>query len=270
MRSAVVACPAKVNTFLSVGRPDDTGYHPIRTVFRAVSLCDRLHISVGEGRDEITCDWAEWPAENTLTKALRFARELLPIPPLRIHVEKFIPAESGLGGGSSDAGGLIRWLAREFGSVFPSHTQAEVASAVGADVPFVASGLAAAKGEGYGERLTRITAEPRTLILARPEAGQPTANAYARLDQESFAWRDFPADLWEAYNDFERVAPCASLELLERMVRLGAASVGLTGSGSAVWGAIADAEKAVDELRNEGYWATSVRTLTEEDPLWTF
>lgn len=270
MRPAIVACPAKINTFLSVGRPDETGYHPIRTVFRAVSLCDQLHISVSDGLDEITCDWPEWPLENTLTKALRFARELLPVPPLRVHVEKRIPAESGLGGGSSNAGGLIRWLAREFTHAFPGHTQLEVAAAVGADVPFVASGLPAAKGEGYGEQLTPIESHARELVIARPEAGQPTANAYARLDKETFSWREFPEDLWEAYNDFERVAPCASLELIEAMARLGATAFGLTGSGSAVWGVFEHPERIVDGLKQEGYWATSVRTLTQEDPIWTF
>jgi 4-diphosphocytidyl-2C-methyl-D-erythritol kinase len=147
----------------------------------------------------------------------------------------------------------------------------EVATAVGADVPFVASGLAAARGEGYGEKLSPLNPSPtKNLVVARPETGQATANAYARLDKESFEWREFSADNWEAYNDFERVAPCASLELIERMASLGAEVFGLTGSGSAVWGAFDRTESVVAQLQELGYWAASAHTLTQEDPIWTF
>ena len=127
----VVACPAKVNLFLSVGPPDATGYHPLRTVFQAISLFDELMIEIAD-RTEILCDWAGLPPENTLTKTLRLLQEIAILPPLRIYLNKRIPPQSGLGGGSSNAGGLIR-AARK---LVPSITDLEafmIARAVGAD-----------------------------------------------------------------------------------------------------------------------------------------
>jgi 4-diphosphocytidyl-2-C-methyl-D-erythritol kinase len=110
----LVRCPAKVNTFLSVGPRDARGYHPLRTVFQAVGLFDEVSISTAP-HDEIDCDWDGLPTENTLTKSLRLLRELAPIPPLHITLKKRIPSQAGLGGGSSDAAGVIRFARRAYG-----------------------------------------------------------------------------------------------------------------------------------------------------------
>jgi len=249
-----VRCPAKVNLFLAVGPLDAQGYHPIRTVFQAIDLCDLLRIAVQGDRDEVVCDWADLPEDNTLTKALRYARELLPIPPLRVELAKKIPSESGLGGGSSDAGGLLRALRR---IVRPSPDESflhDVATAVGKDVPFFLVG-GRARGEGYGEKLTPIEdGPPGWYVVVRPVGVRcSTKEAYARLDALDYPFLEFSDDL-EMANDFERVAPCESLDFIETLGAFGARGASLCGSGSAVFGLFdrePEAQMAAHRLRQD-------------------
>lgn len=243
-------CRAKINTFLAVGPPDARGWHPLRTVFQEIDLCDLLTIEEAD-RDEVTFSVGGIPARNTVTETLRLLRERVEVPPLRIHVEKRIPAESGLGGGSSDAAGLLR----AFGG------DAAVALGVGADVPFFLLG-GRARAEGYGEILRPLPRLPeRWLVLARPDEGCPTPEMFRRLDAGPREFRDFPAED-VLHNDFERVAPCASLDLIERLLVRGADDAGLSGSGSAVFGRFADraaAERAAGRV--EAPWVRLARTL---------
>lgn len=266
-------CPAKVNLFLSVGPVDTAGYHPINTVFCAISTCDTLTLARGPGpRDAIRCNWTDLPERNTVTRALSMAREYHSFPPLEITLEKSIPAESGLGGGSSDAAGLLRALR----DVFPgslSETDAQtIAAAVGADVPYFLTG-GMARGEGYGDRITPLPdSESRWLVLARPDIGIATAEAYARLDQLPRGLREFPTDSWTLHNDFEAVAPCVCSELGERMQVHGCSGAQLSGSGSAVFGICQDSEQADavaarirDEFPAASVW--TARTLSRRESL---
>ena len=252
----VRSCPAKVNTFLAVGKKDAIGYHPIRTIFQAVGLYDEVVVEDREGAPggstgiahevgihRIVCDWAEFPAESTVSKALRLASEFVILPPLQITLQKRIPAQSGLGGGSSNAAGVLLAIQQMGINILP-HEMREVAKAVGADVPFFLVG-GRAKAEGYGEILTTLPDLPTEwYVIARPEVGCATGPMYAALDALDYPWREFP-DRDELYNDFERVAPCDSLDLIETLRTLGARDAGLSGSGSAVFGRFLAEEKAV-------------------------
>ncbi len=271
MKSVTIQCPAKINTFLAVGPPDASGYHPIRSVMRTISMFDTLHCAVGGDEDVIECDSFELPERNTLSKALRLVRELADIPPVHIVLEKRIPVQSGLGGGSSDAAGLLRWVQKTFGSVW-SGSLMEIAAAVGADVPFFLVG-GSAIAEGYGEDLTPLAdEEPKWMVIAQPEDRVSTLHAYQRMDEHTREWRALPTDLWELHNDFECIAPCGSLELIDRMLIAGACGAQMSGSGSAVFGIFEDrvsAETAEERLRSEG-WATvqTARTMKRAESLW--
>jgi 4-diphosphocytidyl-2-C-methyl-D-erythritol kinase len=265
-------CPAKINRFLSVGPPDGKGWHPLRTVFQAISLSDRLEVDFGSPSPGLQCSWPDLPAGNTLTKTLSLAQEAIQLPPLAIRLTKAIPAQSGLGGGSSDAAGLIRVLARWMPEAFPSYFQKEIAMSVGADVPFFLVG-GRAKGEGYGEILTSLPDHPRRwLVIAQPEKGRSTPEAFRDLDAAPREWADWPDDETALYNDFERVAGCGSLELIEILLSLGCTQAGLTGSGSAVFGLTnsqADAESICSRLP-EGLatFRTTCHTLSRQESLW--
>jgi 4-diphosphocytidyl-2-C-methyl-D-erythritol kinase len=236
-----------------VGSVDARGYHPLRTIFQAIGLYDRMTIRRAE-RTEVTFDSPGVPVENTVTRALSLLSEVIEVPPLAIHVEKHIPTESGLGGGSSNAASVLRAVPRMVGAELPEETLAALASRVGADVAFFLVG-GRARGEGYGERLTPIPSVAEWYVVTRPSVSCATGEAYRRLDVKAYDWRDFPAGD-ELYNDFERVAPCESLDLIERLLVAGAKDAGMTGSGSAVFGRFGNAEaaeKAAERLRTEGY-----------------
>ncbi len=264
-----VACPAKVNLFLAVGPKVARGYHPIRTVFQAIGIFDRLKVSLSESDvDEWVCDWPDLPKENTLTHALRLVRELIAVPPLRIELEKAIPDQTGLGGGSSDAAALLRALPHMVSTPFEAGFLADVAAAVGKDVPFFLLG-GRARGEGYGERLTPLPdADSRWLAVVRPESGCATREAYARLDALDFPFLDFSEE-GGLYNDFERVAPRESLDQIGRLMAYGAEGALLCGSGSGVFGVFADeaaAHRAVHRLAEDSTvraWAAPTLSRAE-------
>lgn len=257
----VIDCPAKVNLFLSVGKLDRRGYHPIRTVFQAVTLFDTLVIQRSDSMG-FECNSPEVPAENTVTKAARLLQEIADYPPVHIELIKRIPAQSGLGGGSSDAAGVILTAHHLMSIRLSDHERAAIAKSVGADVPFFLVG-ARARGEGYGEKLTPMMSKEEWYVIAQPGEFCSTGETFRKLDSLDFEWRNFPEeDL--LYNDFERVAPCGSLELLDRLLVHGAQDSGLTGSGSAVFGRFESesaAQLAAMRLENEAPFVTVARSL---------
>lgn len=261
----IVRCPAKINTFLFVGPPDSSGYHPIRTEFQAIGLYDELSIEVSN-HDSLTCIGLDTNTENTVAKALRLIREPLPIPPLTIVIQKGIPAQAGLGGGSSDAAGLIRYVRHQWPDIFSSQFSQEVATAVGADVSFFLVG-GRARGAHYGEVLELLPDIPKSWILIiKPTCGVSTQEAYRQLDATPRDWRESDN---EPYNDFEIVAPRECLEMIELLKTAGAINTMLCGSGSAVYGVFSDesqAKSAQKRIENVESWV--VPTLSREESLW--
>lgn len=257
-------CPAKINLSLVVLHADATGLHPLRTTFQTIDLCDELSVtrledpsagsSIAVQFDGIPL--FDWPENNTLAKTLRLVAEMLAIPPLRIELVKRIPTESGLGGGSSNAAGLLRVLGRFLAVPLTADQRVDLAASVGWDVPFFMTG-GHAHAEGYGERVRALDDPPESwFALAMPRASVSSAAAYARLDEVDFERQDgYPL----GHNDFERVAPRESLDLIERLRTLGARPAMLSGSGSAVFGRF--------DTRQEAERAA--RTLADEDAPWT-
>lgn len=274
--TVTVRCPAKVNLFLAVGPPDARGYHPLRTVFQAIGLYDELEISREGQGVSFECDWPGMPEENTVTKAVRLISELYDLAPLRIRLTKRVPVQAGLGGGSSDAAGLLRGIRRVLPVQLPEGFEQDVATAVGADVPFFLVG-GCARAEGYGERLTALDAHLEGWVAVMcPPLGVSTAQAYRDLDTKRFVWRDWPENPLEPrsfYNDFERVAPCECLDLIERLESHGAQRALLCGSGSAVFGLFdrrEDAERAAEAVKHETEAEAWIApTLSRAESLWT-
>lgn len=235
-----VFCPAKLNLFLAVGKLDARGYHPIRTVFQSLNFGDLVIVEPGE--DEVEFIGEEVPVANTVSRTLRLLREIAPIPALKVTVHKRIPSQAGLGGASTDAAGLLRatWKLAPF---LPKPEMAGIAQAVGADVSFFLVG-GRARGEGYGEVLTPLADSTiKHVVLIKPNVDCPTGPMYGRLDALEFPFREFPNDD-DLYNDFERVAPCESMDWAERLQVHGSSAAGLSGSGSAVFGLFETAESA--------------------------
>lgn len=259
---------AKFNPRLEVGPIDERGYHPLTTTFQTLSLHDKISAQIA-AHDSIEFIDGNVPAENTVTKALRFAREVATFPPLAISVAKHIPSEAGLGGGSSDAAALLRLIRTIAPGMMRATDAHEIAQAVGADVAFFLVG-GRADASGYGEVLTPLPDPPEEhYVLIMPATVTcSTKEAYGRLDTLNWQ-RGTGQEPNRYYNDFERVAPCESLDLIERLQALGAEDAVLCGSGAAVLGRFQSEAEALDAAAQVDGWP--VRSVPREESLrvWT-
>jgi 4-diphosphocytidyl-2-C-methyl-D-erythritol kinase len=191
--------PAKINWTLEVlGRRPD-GYHEVRTVFQTIGLCDRVTASpaanlelaltgpAGQGGAPLA---RVPPAENLAYRAATLLRDQAGGPTMgaRIELEKVIPADAGLGGGSSDAAATLRALNRLWGLGLPAGELSRLAAQLGADVPFFLFG-GTALGCGRGDEVTPLPDIPSRrllLVVPRRRPARKTAAMYAHLRPEHF------------------------------------------------------------------------------------
>jgi 4-diphosphocytidyl-2-C-methyl-D-erythritol kinase len=257
---------AKINPYLAVGARRKDGYHEIATVIQAIALHDLVTVSSAEATTVRCSNHALDGDDNLVSKALRLCREIADVPPLDIHIDKRIPLEAGLGGGSSDTGTALFLINKFAGGVLDTSLQS-IALACGSDVPFFVLRHARAEATGRGENLKRLPIlQPSKVVIAKPAVGSSTAEAYRRLDECGVKTGDIP----EAhFNDFEKVAPVESLALIDLIAALGASPVGLCGSGSAVFGYADNADSISAHLAEKGYWTCSTETISEFSEPWT-
>lgn len=248
------AC-AKINLTLDVmgKRPD--GYHMIRSIFQSITLCDRLTLL--SGPDGQTCVVSDRPElscgrNNTVLRAAEafFRAAGIKNPGISFLLEKRIPWQAGLGGGSADAASALRLLNRRFSFPLSGAELSEVGLSVGADVPFcLTNGTMLA--EGVGERLTSLPPLcPCHILLCKPAAGIGTKEAYQALDRDGMFGDLFTGQMLEPLcgGDLTEIAkyvgnvfePLALLPEIPRiktqMLKSGAAAACMTGTGSAVFG----------------------------------
>jgi len=173
-----VLAPAKINLTLEILARRADGYHALRSVMVPIALGDELRFEAAE-RFAFRCDPPSLEDDNLVVRAL--ARLGLDAAPLAVTLRKRIPVGAGLGGGSSDAAGVLRAaMDGAFGSRGSRDWLAD-ARALGSDVPFfLADGPALV--EGTGERVTALgAAPPWWVVLLVPAVHVATGAAYARL-----------------------------------------------------------------------------------------
>jgi 4-diphosphocytidyl-2-C-methyl-D-erythritol kinase len=247
-----VLSPAKINWSLRVlGRRGD-GYHDLETLFQTVSLHDVLTFTPAATETTLVCDDPSIPVDES-NLILRAARAL-GAPPVAIELEKRIPAGGGLGGGSSNAATTLRALNELFDLGFGDFDLAGIALALGSDVPFFLVG-GTAYATGRGEELAAMPPAPKVpLLLLFPEERMLTPEAFRMLRRfspplgmERYAEildAGLLPDSAELTNDFEDpvFAKLPRLrELRERLLAAGAVWSRMSGSGSTIVGAFADA-----------------------------
>lgn len=283
----VVRAHAKVNLDLRVlgSRPD--GYHELRTVFQSIELHDTLTCVDRPGPFALKCrapgvplddDNLVWRAGAALWRVLGRPGE--PRDTL-VAIDKRIPMQAGLGGGSADAAAALLGLARLWGGV-PLTLLREVAPGIGADVPFFLSG-GTALGLGRGEEIyPLVDLPPHWIVVVRPPFGISTAEAYAWYDDDRTAGVKEPRELqilpvpWpsraaQMINDLE--VPVAhrhpEIGTLKAALReAGAVAAVMSGSGSAVFGLFRSrpaAVRAAKSVSRGGSRALVTRTLTRAD-----
>ena len=249
MTAAPWPAPAKLNLFLHViGRRAD-GYHEIQTVFQLVDLGDQLHFEPrADGEIRRLGGPADVPEDEDL--CLRAARRLQAADgrPLGvgIRLEKRIPVQGGLGGGSSDAATTLVALNEIWGLRLPVDALAEIGLGLGADVPLFVHGRSA-WGEGVGERLTPLELPARHFAIVFPGIGISTAEVF----QATELTRKTPETTIRGFlkaggrNDCEPVVSGRSPEVRRALAWLAErGEARMTGTGSCVFAAFADRESA--------------------------
>jgi 4-diphosphocytidyl-2-C-methyl-D-erythritol kinase len=286
-RSFTFFAPAKINWHLAVGGKRPDGYHEIYSHFETIDLCDRLHLEISGEPGGLTLATPEGipdDGRNTIAKADAALRKLRPeLSAVKARLEKGIPHEAGLGGGSSDAAVYLLALNALEHLALSHHELLRLALAVGSDVPFFlhgGHGVVRGRGESVEERPDEPPAE---LFLVMPRARSATPEAYRMLHRPAAEESPLPEFSPEAglrerafldvcKNDFESVMPDEVLAPLRAIRRLGGLGF-LSGSGAASFGWFPDEpapERALRELTALFPFVRRVRTLSRLEYLKQF
>lgn len=277
MEALTLRCPAKVNLYLKVvGRRPD-GYHELITILQALTLADELVISRQGSDIRLECNRLDLPQDEgnlAVRAALAFQEASGQRFGVYLRLTKHIPVAAGLGGGSSDAAGVLRGLNRLLDRPLNRGQLISVARKLGADVPFFLL-HGPALGRGIGDQLTPITLPRLWYVLLNPGFAVSTAAVYAGLQPPFTApaqtrveqmLREHPA-AW-LHNDLEAVTLMQHPELAvykEALRRQGARGVLMSGSGPTLFGIFADeaaAGQAASRLSADtGLWTAAVRGL---------
>jgi 4-diphosphocytidyl-2-C-methyl-D-erythritol kinase len=238
-----VPAPAKLNLFLHItGRRAD-GYHLLQSAFVLVDWCDTLHlekVATGEiTREDLT---TALPADDLVVRAARALQNATGTTAgARIAIEKRVPAQAGMGGGSSDAASTLLALNRLWGTNVALAQLEKIGLALGADVPFFLRGRDAWV-EGIGEQITPIELPPARFLVVKPQAGLDTKSIFGdpalKRDSDAATIAGFAADPFAfGRNDLQSVAQRLCPEIGEAIEWLGLQGLRgrMTGSGSAVF-----------------------------------
>jgi 4-diphosphocytidyl-2-C-methyl-D-erythritol kinase len=285
---------AKINCSLRIlgKRPD--GYHEIRTVLQTVSLHDTLRfVTAPNSEILLTCDDPLVPTDpnNLIVRAAIALRDRYGVRAgVHIHLEKRIPVEGGLGGGSSNAAVTLLGVAHLWKLETKVSELAELAAGLGSDVPFFLSG-GRALGTGTGTSISPLPdLEAQDLVIVAPNTTVTTAKAYKALNSAALTTpksdsilaisrrstnsRDW--DQWpltdDLENDFEQVIFDIEPEIgrvKKALLQAGARNALLAGSGSSVFGIFDNREaqqRALEQIRAESGWRIfPCATLSREE-----
>jgi 4-diphosphocytidyl-2-C-methyl-D-erythritol kinase len=250
-----VPAPAKLNLFLHVTGRQPDGYHLLQSAFMLIDWCDTLHFECTASNRVTREDLGAPLPQDDLT--VRAARALQAATGCtrgaHIGVLKRIPAQAGLGGGSSDAATALLALNRLWRLGLAVDQLAQIALPLGADVPFFVRGRNAWV-EGVGERIRPIDLPAAHFLLAKPPHGLDTAAVFGAptlaRDTSPAIISSFVADPYGfGRNDLQPVAQalCPGIaQGLDWLARQGL-SGRMTGSGSAVYAWVPGAIETVPE-----------------------
>lgn len=273
--SVTVRAPAKINLYLGVGRVRPDGFHPLETLFQAVSLYDDVTAtsadewSVSTVAEGPQVDLACIPDDED-NIAIRAGKALVAHHGIdraaAIEIAKGIPVAGGMAGGSADAAATLVALDRLWNLQTSDDDLLAVAATLGSDVPFALVG-GTAHGTGRGEVVTPV-ADNGTWwwVVVFSDRGLSTASVYAAFDVGEYAERTGPIEINDARfrmlrdagpdtmavltrNDLEEPAFDLRQDLeraAEAVLECGASAVLLSGSGPTLLGAAADAVDARD------------------------
>jgi 4-diphosphocytidyl-2-C-methyl-D-erythritol kinase len=266
-RDITLLAPAKINLALAVTGARDDGYHELRSVFATIDLADRVRVAPHRRLEvRIAPDVGAPPGEDLASRAVRaMARATGHEPAAFVHIRKRVPVAAGLGGGSSDAGAVLRALA----SIWRRDDVdlVAVAATVGSDVPFFVTGARVAFVSGRGEIVDPLP-DPDVLhvVIVRSRVRLATKEVFAELradDRGASAGVDVLRDAFvrgtvtpqlvrdNARNDLlapaERLCPAIG-DARSRAAARGIA-LALSGSGPTLFAVVDDRQEALRTAR---------------------
>ncbi|MBR2406994.1 MAG: 4-(cytidine 5'-diphospho)-2-C-methyl-D-erythritol kinase [Clostridia bacterium] len=259
--SITLRAPAKLNLALDItGRRSD-GYHTLRTVMQTIDWYDTVTVDLAEDEAiHLSCDGGI-PADehNIAYRAAALFRERTGMRRgVHITVEKHIPSQAGMAGGSADGAAVLRALNELADTPLPQEELLALGAKLGADVPFCLMG-GTMLATGIGTDLAALPPLPACcFVVVKPEGGVSTPEAYRLLDSAPTLLHPDVTALCTAIeqgdlngviacmgNSFEQpLALPHTASVVTLLKQHGAAAALLTGSGSAVFGLFRDASTA--------------------------
>ena len=273
---AIVKAPAKINLTLDIVGKRADGYHDVAMVMQTVSLYDTVTVeTIGEKGEgiEVSCPaYPDVPTDDSnivckAAKAFFTATDTAP-KPLKITIDKVIPTQAGLAGGSSDGAAVVLALNQLFDAHLRMEEMADICARFGSDVPFCLLG-GTMLATGTGTTLKKLRALPECyIVICKPDVSVSTAAAYAACDArqpKGFLYTDelikrlYSRDIRGLstclYNEFEQVMELPEINEIKKLM-LSAKALGssMSGSGSATYAIFLNkkkAEKCVDILKEK-------------------
>ena len=247
----------KVNLLLDIiGRRDD-GYHMLNTVMQTVSVYDTLELSLDESAPEgieLICDKEGFPLDssNLIWKAAELFKEFSHIKfggKLIVKVEKDLPSQAGMGGGSADCAAMLRAMNTFFGTLIDEDDLCDLGTKLGADVPFSIKG-GTRLCQGVGEKMNLLPSLDCAFVIIKPDVSVSTPEAYRLYDLlkdpprsnldyflKSLASGNVFSTSIYLFNVFEAAIDLPEIdEAKQALKEAGALNSLMTGSGSAVFG----------------------------------
>ena len=242
-----VPAPAKLNLFLHItGRRAD-GYHLLQSVFMLVDWSDVLHFDITANgtvsREDLT---QPLPADDLITRAARALQAATGCTQgAHIGIQKYLPAQAGMGGGSSDAASTLIALNRLWNLKLTRTELQKIGLQLGADVPFFLFGKSAWV-EGIGDIIRPLENEQQLeavpLIVVKPQEGLDTKSIFShpnlKRDSKAAIISDFADKHFDfGQNDLQSVAEsiCPSIKKVSNWLKSQGLHARMTGSGSAVF-----------------------------------
>lgn len=254
-----VPAPAKLNLFLHItGRRPD-GYHLIESVFMLIDWQDRLHFDLRSDAQITRQDLSgmRLPDNDLIVRAARALQAATGCTQgAHIGVDKSIPAQAGMGGGSSDAATTLLALNRLWGLNLPRPALEAIGLELGADVPFFLRGRNAWV-QGIGDIITplekTLQLSPQRFVVVKPDTGLETKLIFSspslKRDSEHATILDFAARHFDfGRNDLQPVAQtlCPDVKKAVELLEAHGLHGRMTGSGSAVFAPMQQAIEMTD------------------------
>lgn len=269
VRCVEIVAPCKVNLTLDITGRNAAGYHLMEMIMQTADLQDRVTLTRVRGSGLLlrsNWDWLPTCEENIASRAVRafFAATGEPPVGLDIFLDKRIPAQAGLAGGSADGAAVLVGLNALLGTGLSLEQLRGIGVTVGADIPFCLTG-GTALVTGIGEKIRPLAPLTGcTFVLAKPAQGMSTKEAFERYDalsditgrpdtaaaKAALEAGDLAALGAAMANTLEAVVELPGITALKKtMLKMGALGAVMTGSGTAVAGLFADEEAAAAYAR---------------------